>query len=218
MINIKRKITLLVALLIIALSLFGCGGNKDMDPGDNPDKETAAASETVDKTTESAVSTKAAVTTDDAVSDKKEEEKNENSSKPETSAKEKSSKTKKKTTKPKDTGDIKCTISVDCNSLYKKDPELAQKVSNKGSILGTKALTLKKNSTVYDALKATGLSFSGKQYISMINGLSEKDGGKLSGWIYYVNSSSPAESCDAYKLKNGDNVQWRYTCSGGDDL
>ena len=219
MIHKKRKTTLLIALLIIALSLFGCGGHNDEGTADMTEKEeTAAASEKVEKTTEPAVTTKEAVTTDDAVSHKKDENKEESKIKTEVPAKEKSTKTKKNSSKTEGSGEIKCTISIDCKALFKKDPELSDKVSNKGSILGAKTLALKKNSTVYDALKATGISFSGRSYISMINGLSEKDGGKLSGWIYFVNDSSPSESCDKYKLKDGDSVQWKYTCNSGDDI
>ena len=113
---------------------------------------------------------------------------------------------------------IKCTISIDCLTLFNKDPDLANKFSNKGIMLGKKTLSLKKNATVYDALKASGVSFVGKKYISQINGLSEKDAGKLSGWVFYVNGEYSTVSCEDYKLKKGDDIRWRYTCNNGSDL
>ena len=64
--------------------------------------------------------------------------------------------------------------------------------------------------TVYDALAATGLSYTGYGYIEEIGGLWEKDFSAKSGWKYYVNGSAPMMSCADYVLKDGDSVQWVY--------
>lgn len=52
-------------------------------------------------------------------------------------------------------------------------------------------------------------------YIKSIEGLSEFDYGKNSGWTYTVNGEYPDRSCSAYKLHDGDCVEWIYTEDGG---
>ena len=56
------------------------------------------------------------------------------------------------------------------------------------------------------------------RYISGINYLYEFALGDLSGWIYFVNGESPSVSCDQYQLKDGDFVEWLYSCELGNDL
>lgn len=79
-----------------------------------------------------------------------------------------------------------------------------------GSVSYSADMTLDEGSTVYDALAASGIQFSGQSYISEIGGLGEKLFGSQSGWKYYVNGSAPGKSCNKYVLKNGDIVQWKY--------
>lgn len=79
-----------------------------------------------------------------------------------------------------------------------------------GSVSYGSAMTLPEGATVYDALAATGLSYTGYGYIEEIGGLWEKDFGAKSGWKYYVNGSAPMMSCVDYVLKDGDSVQWVY--------
>lgn len=80
-----------------------------------------------------------------------------------------------------------------------------------GAVSYGSAMTLPEGATVYDALAATGLSYTGYGYIEEIGGLWEKDFGAKSGWKYYVNGSAPMMSCVDYVLKDGDSVQWVYT-------
>lgn len=79
-----------------------------------------------------------------------------------------------------------------------------------GSVSYGSAMTLPEGATVYDALAATGLSYTGYGYIEEIGGLWEKDFSTKSGWKYYVNGSAPMMSCADYVLKDGDSVQWVY--------
>ena len=55
-------------------------------------------------------------------------------------------------------------------------------------------------------------------YVSEINGVSEFDYGKQSGWMYSVNGEYPEIGCGAYELKAGDTIRWRYTLDLGKDL
>ena len=55
-------------------------------------------------------------------------------------------------------------------------------------------------------------------YIEGINNIYEFDGGELSGWTYLVNGKVPGVGCSEYKVKNGDVIEWLYTCDMGRDL
>ena len=85
--------------------------------------------------------------------------------------------------------------------------------------MGSKTLTLEEGSTVYDALKAMGVSIGGdSNYVRSINGLAEKACGGGSGWMYSVNGVYPGISCGAYTLTGGEKIIWVYTCDLGNDL
>ena len=55
-------------------------------------------------------------------------------------------------------------------------------------------------------------------YIEGINNLYEFDCGELSGWMYKVNGNFPNYGCTNYKIKNGDNIEFVYTCDLGKDV
>ena len=55
-------------------------------------------------------------------------------------------------------------------------------------------------------------------YVEGINNLYEFDVGSLSGWMYNVNGWYPNYGCSRYQLKDGDVVEWCYTCDLGYDL
>ena len=55
-------------------------------------------------------------------------------------------------------------------------------------------------------------------YIEGINNLYEFDCGELSGWMYKVNDWFPNYGCSRYQLKDGDVVEWVYTCDLGVDV
>lgn len=113
---------------------------------------------------------------------------------------------------------ITCTIAIDCKAALDVEPDLANAVSSGGTILGGKTVTLDPGATVYDALRATGVTFSGKSYISSINSIGEGDCGPQSGWMYSVNGDYPGVGCTKYTLSDGDSIRWRYTCNMGADI
>lgn len=84
-----------------------------------------------------------------------------------------------------------------------------------GPVSGSGTFTFEEGATVYDALCALGLSIGSQDsihgvYVSSINGLAEKEHGASSGWMYVVNGKLPNMACSAYKLVDGDSIQWRY--------
>lgn len=94
--------------------------------------------------------------------------------------------------------------------------EVAVSITVDGSMGGrgifvSTTVSLWEGATVYDALCACGVAFSGNSgYIRSINGLAEFDAGPGSGWLYSVNGVTPSVSCGSYALSNGDSVYWRY--------
>lgn len=55
-------------------------------------------------------------------------------------------------------------------------------------------------------------------YIEGINNLYEFDCGELSGWAYKVNQWFPNYGASRYLLKDGDVIEWLYTCDLGTDI
>ncbi|WP_053241383.1 DUF4430 domain-containing protein [Clostridium sp. DMHC 10] len=67
-----------------------------------------------------------------------------------------------------------------------------------------------------DALRSKGIPVESTGsgyalYISSISGIREREHGKNSGWIYFVNRNSPQVGCGGYKLKQGDKIEWKYS-------
>lgn len=95
---------------------------------------------------------------------------------------------------------IQVSVSVDSSAV-------GNIVSYSGSV------TLNKGATAYDALVAlVGSQVTGSSsYVTGIGGLSEKDYGSKSGWMYYINGTAPNKGSSSYKLLDGDVVIWSYT-------
>ena len=55
-------------------------------------------------------------------------------------------------------------------------------------------------------------------YIEGIGNLYEFDCGELSGWLYRVNGKTPSSGCSQYFLKDGDRVEFMYSCNLGIDI
>ena len=73
-----------------------------------------------------------------------------------------------------------------------------------------------KNSKIHMEFENTPMYNSA--YIEGIGNLYEFDCGELSGWMYKVNDWFPNYGCSRYQLKQGDKVEWVYTCNLGIDV
>jgi hypothetical protein len=84
----------------------------------------------------------------------------------------------------------------------------------------TKRLELSAGASVKTALEASGVDvgITAEGYVYSIGGLSERDVGAKSGWVYSVNGVWPQVGCKSYKLKAGDRIAWRYTLNLGKDV
>lgn len=124
-----------------------------------------------------------------------------------------------------------CTILVECSTIFdnmdKLDKSLKEYVPESGFILEEKEVDLYDGDSVYDVLSRElkrenilmEASFTGKSaYIEGIDNIYEFSCGRQSGWMYCVNGDYPGKSCSDYELKDGDAVEWHYTCNLGEDL
>lgn len=126
-----------------------------------------------------------------------------------------------------------CTISISCATILDNMDKLTSSkkslVSSDGWILKETTVTFKSGDTVFDVLKQTctdrkiHLEFStsplyNSKYIEGINNIYEFDCGSASGWMYRVNGTYNSYSCSEIKVKNGDKIQWLYTCDMGKDI
>lgn len=67
------------------------------------------------------------------------------------------------------------------------------------------------NATAFSVLKSSGLEIKQTNgYIKAIAGLEEKQHGRDSGWIYNVNGEHPSAGAAAFRVKDGDRVEWIY--------
>ena len=129
-----------------------------------------------------------------------------------------------------------CTLSVRCDTLLipenyeeAKSNGKAEMIPKDGIIYATKTVEFYEGEFVFDVLlremkkEKIHMEFSmtpiyNSNYIEGINNLYEFDGGALSGWMYKVNGWFPNYGCSRYLLKDGDVIEWVYTCDLGRDV
>ena len=125
-----------------------------------------------------------------------------------------------------------CTLRVHCEMLLENNRLLAEKrelVPADGVIFQDAQVSFTEGETVFDILqremkeakipmefvRAPGGGFA---YVEGIQNLYEYDCGELSGWMYKVNDWFPNYSSSQHVLKEGDIVEWVYTCDLGRDI
>ena len=126
-----------------------------------------------------------------------------------------------------------CTFSIECstilNNLDMLDPNKLEMVPTGGVILSKTTVEFYEGESVFDVLqrlcKEKGIHMEAEwtpiynsAYVEGIHNLYEFDCGALSGWMYKVNGWYPNYGSSRYQLKDGDVVEWRYTCDLGHDV
>lgn len=132
---------------------------------------------------------------------------------------------------PPQEGEHKVFISIRCDTAVDKgmnlDSQWAGIVPSSGTILAKTKVEFQEGDTVFDVLCRIRDTYkihvsyrgtNGAQYVDGINNLYEFDGGRWSGWMYCVNDWYPNYGCGQYAVKNGDVIEWNYTCNLGRDL
>lgn len=124
-----------------------------------------------------------------------------------------------------------CTLEVECSTIFDHMDWLDQSVKDyvpvSGIIFEKKKAAVQKGDSVYDVLERElkkekilmEASFTGSSaYIEGIDNIYEFSCGELSGWVYSVNKEIPQKSCSEYQVKDGDVIEWHYTCDLGEDV
>lgn len=126
-----------------------------------------------------------------------------------------------------------CTISVRCDTILDNiswlDKEKVELVPEDGVIFPVTKVTFYEGESVFNVLQRemkkakihmefTNTPIYNSVYIEGINNLYEFDCGELSGWMYKVNSWFPNYGASRYQLKDGDVIEWVYTCDLGVDV
>lgn len=126
-----------------------------------------------------------------------------------------------------------CTFSIECstilNNLEDLDPDKLEMVPSNGTILAKTEVEFYEGESVYDVLQrvcrengihmeASWTPIYNSSYVEGIHNLYEFDCGSLSGWMYRVDGWYPNYGCSRYQLKDGERVEWRYTCDLGNDV
>ena len=128
---------------------------------------------------------------------------------------------------------LTCTLSIRCDTILNNMNLLKEEkkamVPSDGVILETTTVTFSEGESVFDVLKwvtreqRIQMEFEftpmyNSAYIEGIHNLYEFDCGDLSGWMYKVNGWFPNYGCSRYQLKQGDVIEWVYTCDLGKDV
>ena len=129
------------------------------------------------------------------------------------------------------------TVSIRCDTILDHyddlDPALRSEefVPADGVILPATEYVLRPGDTVFDILdravrynkiqmeyQGADRNSYGSVYIQGIHYLYEFSCGPLSGWMYRVDGEYPNYGCSKYILKDGQTVEWVYTCDLGRDV
>ena len=126
-----------------------------------------------------------------------------------------------------------CTLSISCATILDNmdlcNKEKRELVPEDGWILKPMTVTFYEGESVFNVLQRTckqqGIHMEfentpiyNSAYIEGINNLYEFDVGNTSGWMYKVNDWFPNYGCSRYQLKDGDVIEWVYTCDLGKDV
>ncbi len=133
----------------------------------------------------------------------------------------------------KETASHTCTFGIECSTVFDNadlaDDAVLELLPKDGVIFKPTEVTFNEGESVFDLLqrvcKENGIHMESSYtpiyesaYIEGISNLYEFDCGSLSGWMYSVNGVFPNYGCSGYMLKDGDVVEWKYTCELGNDI
>lgn len=129
--------------------------------------------------------------------------------------------------------EMSCTLTIRCDTLLNNLDKLEEAkwmlIPKDGVILAEKTVTFYEGESVFNVLlretRKNGIHMEyvstpiyNSAYIEGIHNLYEFDCGELSGWMYSVNGWFPNYGSSRYGLKEGDRIEWVFTCALGKDV
>ncbi len=126
-----------------------------------------------------------------------------------------------------------CTLCVRCDTILQNIANLKEEkidiVPKDSIIFAEKEVVFYEGESVFNVLlremKKNKIHFEfvntpiyNSAYVEGIANIYEFDCGELSGWMYKVNGWFPNYGCSRYALKQGDKIEWLYTCDLGNDI
>lgn len=129
------------------------------------------------------------------------------------------------------TKELRCTVYIECAKIFDHLEDLNENktgvLPSDGVILAKTTVTFKEGQSVFDVLKSVTkannihLEFAetpgfNSSYIEGMSNLYEMDCGPSSGWIYSVNGWFPNYGASRYQVKDGDAIEWHYSCTSED--
>ena len=126
-----------------------------------------------------------------------------------------------------------CYFSIECSTIFNNlsmlNPAKLELLPTDGVILAEIEVSIYAGESVFDVLQrvcrennihmeSSWTPMYNTAYVEGIANLYEFDCGDLSGWMYRVNGWYPNYGCSRYQLKDGDVIEWRYTCDLGRDV
>lgn len=233
----RRKTAIFSWIIIVCFCLVSCSTISPVNLETSQNHTTTQQNPTVKVDVEETATTKTVLTTQGAVNEDItiNSVKLDEVTKPKTKDNSKTTTTTKRTTNaPKDTGDTDkpenkniVSILISCKTAVNKgilEQEGFEKfIKPDGIIYNNLSVKFNEGDSALDVLKDTlkkeniPLNLR-RNYIVGIAGLNEKNKlcGPSSGWLYRVNLETPIQSSNQYKLKNGDKIEFLFTCEIGD--
>lgn len=129
--------------------------------------------------------------------------------------------------------ELTITLSVTCKTIFdnldKFNKDKLEVLPEDGVIYPAQEVVCYEGESVFDVLLRELLKnkihmefvmvpMYNSHYVEGINNIYEFDCGELSGWMYRVNGWFPNYGASRYQLKDGDVVEWIYTCDLGRDI
>ena len=238
--NKRKLVTLILGLIaLLSVTVAGCGGVQSEEErwnssenviGVDSVKDEADYSKFDEEDKETEQNSAASAIEGESSKDSQENSK-ENSKDHIASSTEQPGKTENKVEETKKS--LSCTISISCSTILQNMSDLTpgkeSLVPSNGVILRSTKVEFDEGDTVFDILQKVTRNKKihmeyvdtpayNSAYIEGIANLYEKDCGSGSGWMYCVNGWYPDYGCSQYEVKDGDVIQWNYTCDLGRDL
>ena len=127
--------------------------------------------------------------------------------------------------------EIRCDTILDNYDKLKEPLRDEKYVPADGVILKETRYVLRPGDTVFDILsracrineiqmeyEGVNENYYNTAYVEGINYLYDFSCGRLSGWMFCVNGGFADKGANQYELKDGDKIQWLYTCDLGKDI